>query len=453
MRTALVATVFVLAAGAALLAQSPSVHDLIEQLGHEDYEKREAASEALRKVSPRALPQLRLARSQHPDAEVRDRLNKLIPVLSRASDLREILASPLIRLRFEEESLTEVLWRTQQETGILFTMPTLSPERRRKRITLDTGDVLPWEAFYQVMQAAGLEPGDAPCGDEDRALKDLGRSFGPYFFVPLQVPPMKIVECRGPVIRSHLGLVCVTTSGIARAGAGYRLPLTIAVEPRVTIHELGMVVLETVRPDAGAVLITGQFQGARNNFREWTVRQSRRFPRPNEAIWRQRLEVGILPQGPPARVLKLVQGIAHLRLVTPSRDLARFSLSPGREVTATRSTRDGGNLRFLHLAADLEGSWSMEIEATHPVRGAWAEPGGGNLDERDLNSPFSMFDRTGNPIPMLAGSFQARDETRCTYRLRFAGTPEQYGPVELLYTGRRHVRLEVPFEFRDLPLP
>jgi hypothetical protein len=455
MRAALLATVCVLAAAATLLAQPPTVRDLVAQLGDDDFDKREAATEALARAGPRILPQLRLARMSATDPEVRLRLNALIPALSARQDRDEALASRLLRLRFAEEPLGEVLRRTGEETGIPFTLPTLPPERLAQPITLDTGDVLPWEAFYRVLEATDLEPTRAPFvdGDPDEAIKVFDNGAEPRYFCPLRLRPLKLVAGSGPIARSHHGLVCVTTPGVVRKGTDYELPVTIAVEPRATIRELERVVFHTVRTDQGEEVWVGSQRGAGHKFREMTFRYPGFWRPPVETLWRQRMLFPIRPERPGTRSLARVQGTAILRLVTPARDLARIALRPGRDHERVILTRDGGLLTLGPVVADTEGSWTIHIEATHPVRGAWAEPGGGELDDRDLSCPFTMIDHGGEIVPMLKGSCHAPDETRCTYHLRFTGTPAQYGPVELLYTGRRHVRVEVPFEFRALPWP
>jgi len=68
----------------AMLVADPKAEDisaLIKQLGHDDFNKREAASEAIGKKGPGVIPQLKEA-SKSTDAEVADRAGRLITQLS-----------------------------------------------------------------------------------------------------------------------------------------------------------------------------------------------------------------------------------------------------------------------------------------------------------------------------------------------------------------------------------
>src|SRR5439155_26010658 len=82
----------------------PTVEQLIERLGSSDFPTREAASRGLSKLSAAALPILRKAQD-HPDAEIRRRLEELIPELEG----RVALEPRRVTLKASNRPLKEIL--------------------------------------------------------------------------------------------------------------------------------------------------------------------------------------------------------------------------------------------------------------------------------------------------------------------------------------------------------
>src|SRR5947209_6032323 len=109
---------FLEAAGAVLLLSmallaaedTPEIPRLVEQLGDDSFDLREAASKALDKIGEAALPHLRKA-LQSADLEVRQRASKLVEVIAaraRAATL-DLLERAGIEMELGGESFDQIV--------------------------------------------------------------------------------------------------------------------------------------------------------------------------------------------------------------------------------------------------------------------------------------------------------------------------------------------------------
>ncbi len=134
------------------LADTPSagtsIEQLIEQLGHPDFRKRDRAGQLLEAEGPKALPELRKAMG-HPDAEIRRRVADLIPKI----ELAVTLAPKHVSLKVSGKTLKEVCDEISKQTGYKIESWPADP---RKAYTFDFDNLTFWEALDRVCQEAGL---------------------------------------------------------------------------------------------------------------------------------------------------------------------------------------------------------------------------------------------------------------------------------------------------------
>lgn len=121
-----------------------SVEKLIEQLGNEDFEVRDAASKAIEQLGPEALPVLRVARN-HPDPEIRRRVEKWIPEF----ELAAFVAPRRITLDAKSALPGSVIEELARQSGYKLKL-TKNAAASQKPLNLKLDHVTFWEAFDRI---------------------------------------------------------------------------------------------------------------------------------------------------------------------------------------------------------------------------------------------------------------------------------------------------------------
>ena len=104
------------------------VAELIRALGSDDYQEREAASNALGTLGAPALDALRKA-SLDPDPEVRGRAFVLVQLIESRLETHSVTAPQKLRLQYKDVPLTEALADLGKKTGFgLNLMPDILPD-------------------------------------------------------------------------------------------------------------------------------------------------------------------------------------------------------------------------------------------------------------------------------------------------------------------------------------
>jgi hypothetical protein len=159
-RTLLLPVVVLLAAGVNLCrAEEPNLktvapEELINQLGGNDFVRREQAAKELQARGPAVLPALRKA-AQHKDREVRRQVADLILTLEAI----EVVAPKRVTLAAAKQPLSAILKDIEKQTSYL-----VEEEERNddKRYTFEMKDVPFWEALERIRRETGcvLDRGD-----------------------------------------------------------------------------------------------------------------------------------------------------------------------------------------------------------------------------------------------------------------------------------------------------
>ena len=133
--------------GAERPAAPPTIETFIEQLGSREFRAREAAAKALAARAEEALPAMRKAR-QHPDLEIRKRLEQLIADAERVA----ILAPQRVTMKFEGP-LKEALGELSRISGYRID---LQGGAQKQFVAIDVTNVTFWEALDRLSAQAGL---------------------------------------------------------------------------------------------------------------------------------------------------------------------------------------------------------------------------------------------------------------------------------------------------------
>jgi hypothetical protein len=455
---------------ACVLAGPPSsVSDILQRLGDVDFAVRETAQADLFLLEPSALPEL-VAALKHPDPEVRRWVRAVLPGLRNQERVEQTLRPHLVRLQYINATLEDILFDAAEQTGIALHPPDLSLERRWQRFTFDTGELPPWEALYRVLQVTGLRPEPAfytePVTPEEEPLRARARFMwarrGRSMLPNLETSPLRLQDAPIPdgTVRSVRGPLCIEAGPVPGTRVEYpepfrelSLPLTFQLEPRYAFRGIASISLDEIRDEHGQRLPSVyRAHDPVLNIDYFTV--PRNLDDNDRGRWwyRRAFTLAIQTLAKPSRKLEVVRGRVALGVLGPAEDLAKVQLVPGTIPDAV-ATADGGQMRVTKAENDGEGTWTLEITLTHPEAGGWVGIGTEALLERSSNHPIRLLDGKGRAIRMGGGLIDNRNEHVSLIRVTFVATEDQDGPATLIYTGRRPIDLEVPFELRNIPLP
>src|SRR5262249_1411901 len=209
-------------------AATPTVAQLVEQLASSSFPVREAAVKALEDRGPEVLPELRKALT-HPDAEVRRRLQELVPVLERAT----ALAPKRVSLHLTNRPLREALDEINKQTGYQITLQQNS-DRDRLVYSFDFDQLTFWEAIDQLAEAGHL--GLQPRYNETLSLNHPER-FSPYLH---RTGPFRLVANGFEHTRS-VDFTEVPRNGVdpGQQTDTLHFSFSVSAEPKLRILETG----------------------------------------------------------------------------------------------------------------------------------------------------------------------------------------------------------------------
>lgn len=128
--------------------KEPTTEQLIAQLGHKTFAVREKAMVALRAKGPVVLPDLKKALAG-PDAEVRERLQVLIPELEKVA----ALTPKKVTLNEKQQTVTAIAKNIEAQTG--FKMSVHVTNTKNELFDIECKDLPFWEAMHLVQERTG----------------------------------------------------------------------------------------------------------------------------------------------------------------------------------------------------------------------------------------------------------------------------------------------------------
>jgi hypothetical protein len=179
-----------------------------------------------------------------------------------------------------------------------------------------------------------------------------------------------------------------------------------------------------------------------------------------------------VPEG--VKKLKELRGSVGAEVLTPPQPLITVA-DILNAVDKTVAGNDGGSVKVLEVKRDDKGQVVLRVVVEKPPtrQSAFAPampvvflPGGGvagdggigglleanNAAMNAIGEFLSLVDDKNQPFKLIAAEDQAHDNQTNEYRLTFqqpSGAPK---PAKLLYSGRRHTTIDVPFVLKDVLL-
>ncbi len=415
-----------------------AVEQLVQQLGDNDYRKRDAASHALQIAGVRALPALRIALS-HTDAEVRRRASELIPAVEAAV----LLAPKRITFKTVNKPVKDAFAELIRQTGYQIEYNVNDPSRL---YSFDFKDAPFWEAVEKISRATGLVIQQGYGDDHIRLYQQ--NAYAPY------------VHTEGVFRFTATGFNQNRNIDFSLAGKGaaplnrngsLTLQFSVCIEPRMALLGVGEPHLEAAYDNEknsmlvppvnnnelfnGNVLLSGR----------WT---SGKYGNGNRMFSTQ-TQANLLRASEQATTVKVVRGTLPIMLLVNQKPVVvaeKILEAKGKKTTI-------GSTQFQ--IEDVTEQPGKQYQIKMVV----------NEDLKDNPNDYSWMNSLVQRIELQdekGGKFQitgsqwdnsAQNHVAMTLTFTTAGGAKAEAPTKLIYhtwTTEQHV---IPFEFKDLPLP
>ena len=430
---------------------------LVEGLGSSRYLERESSEAALNRLGREALPSLRAATGAK-DPEIRIRA---AAILTRIEGTLLVDPTPL-SFDFQRAPIAEAFRAINDRSGLSLRLsPENDPGWDGLRLTFRSERPLPfWEGLDALCEAGGFHyvlGGQAQGGARRDPAFPIYRGYA---------PPPRPVSDSGP-FRTHLASVhyqseiqlsrprpapvargdrpaSVEEMGPTSTGATrqFYLQLLIASQPRLSITQNGGPRISEAIDDHGQSLLIPATPA--------TLHRSAGYYgiNPSPLV---RFRVDLAYPEAPGRRIKRIRGTMPLIVATRKPDPLKVVLgqsagqtfrSPDVELTVreVRPARDG-----QPAAIDLT---IKSVGGAGPI--GEVDPMAARLESPQQQ--LEVLGAQGEPIPWFPSSTSFDGEqTRMTLSMVAQGAPVK--PTALAYHGIIRGPAEVPFEFRDVPIP
>ena len=415
----------------------PAVQKLIEQLGDDDFHVREEASRQLKAVGIPALPALRKALA-HPNAEVRRRAGELLPALETAA----VLAPKRITFKTADKPIKDAFDEVARQTGYHIEYNVNDPSRL---YSFDFHDAPFWEVVDKLGRSAGLVL-QANYGDDHVRLYPQD-GYSPYvsYAGAFRFSATAFSQYRG----IEFGL---TSSGAPRPQArtdSLTLMFSVFVEPKMAILGVGGPHLDSAYDDEHhSMLPPVNADDLLNNpqlNRRWTAGRFGNGGR----LYSTQTQANLQRPSAQAATAKVVRGTLPVTLLVEEKEsVVTDRLAEAKGVKATVGTTQ-------FVVEDVAEQPNKQVTVKLSVSDDT------NSDPNDyswVNSLYQrirLLDAKGNPMQLYQNGVSAQSASRAEMQMTFGaiGGAKPEPPGKLVYETWVTRQEEVPFEFKDLPLP
>jgi hypothetical protein len=414
-------------------AASSQIEALIEQLADRDYHRREAASKALATFGTDALSHLQKARS-HPDPEVRRRLDELIPPL----EAKLLLAPKRVSLHLKNRPIHEAIDELTRQTGYKFAGVDHVGGKTDKLVYTFDFDNLPfWQAMDRVCDAGGFVLQQNYYGDDSLRLFRQAESYVPFVSYD---GPFKVIATGFHYSRSNQFAHIIRTQPAQQNSESLQVNLTLAVEPKLPILKLGFVRLSAAEDDQKQSMLPGGTEvGAMGGARSYYSGGYRSYV--------QQTQAALLLPSRTSRTVRILKGLIPVTLLADQKPavVTNHVLSEkGKKLTAGAATF------FLEDITELAGK-------QYQIKMSVAEESKDGPDDwtriQSLQQRIEIQDDKGKKEQFYFNSIGTNGVNNAQYTITIQPTANAGPPARLVYYAWVLMEHEVPFEFRDLPLP
>lgn len=442
MRTVLLLTVL---AGACLTALAPgqtppaqttppsNFDSWIEQLGDEDFRKRDQAVQLLQAQGAAALPALRKA-INHPDLEIRRRALELIPTL----EMLAVLAPRRITYKAVNKPLQDIFNEITRQTGLKVEFWANNPQQS---YSVDFRDKTFWEALDMLCRDANLVVQNG-YGD-DRIRLNQQNGYVPYLVHQgaFRFTANNIHQARS----IDLSLVN-RDAGPGQKHESLTFGFTVFVEPRLSILGMGEVKLTSAYDNENNSLLTEQSapdpEAVWMAARRWS---SGRYGNRSNTI---QTSVNLRRVSEKASTIKVLRGSVPVNLLAEQKPVVLAEKVLG--VKGKKMKVDTTSF-ILHEVVELP---TKQIQVKISITEE-------NKDSNDFSWMNTMYqrlqllDEKGTPFQTYGTSWGNSGPNHVDLTLTFGQPANGKGepPSKLVFMSWNTVTHLLTFEFKDIPLP
>ena len=448
--------VLILMAGGSPSESNPVA--LVNDLGSSRFNQREAAEKSLGLMGRIALPALRAALSNK-DPEIRSRAALIVNRIEGS-----LLVEPtMVTLDFSESLLPDALATINQRSGLRLSLTPDGPGvwLGRRLSVREDGAIPFWKAIDSICEAGQLhyvfggqsdfEHGDSTFGLYDGFASSQGMfsDHGPF---RVQLASLRyeselhLSTERAKVEKARSGEIGRDSSLKPRelASKQFFLQMLVGAEPRLSLAPAGAVkLLEAVDDQGHSLVIPGQDEIVNHDSGYLGVNSS--------PLIHLRVDLAY-PERSGSR-LKKIKGAIPVIVSTRRPEPIEIPLNDASGKSFTQNTVKL-SVGELHLGGpDQAATIELSIKVADDQNRS-TDLNGDNGDLRSIASPqqLEVVDAAGRMIPWFpSSSFFNGEEAKLTLTLLDRGMPMV--PTLIRYHEVIRNRTEVPFEFRNLPLP
>ena len=411
---------------------------LIEQLGSDAWAARQAAHERLVALGAAAEEQLRRAARESADAEVRTRCDTVLAQIAEG----RLIGPTLVTMHLANVSPRLAFEELGRSAGI-----DLGPQHasfwnvRRPNVTIDAEGVPFWEVVGQIRHQCGLDVDASGVG-------------GLYVMMPSG--PGAPTAVSGP-FRVRATRITRTLSVDLATGAmpasDFSVTLSIAAEPKMRISSIGrQPKIEVAEDEHGTSLLPPGAPGAGPNGAPILIAaRPMDVPSRAAAVWTTAARLRYPAGGAGKRIARL-RGATSCNVVIRSDTLEIPDILNASDLTRPIDGARGGHDGELTVKScrKVGDFYELKLALTAPADAAGAQVV--LKAARRGTDGVKILDGTGREMnAVTTNTSTSGTRTELTLRVH---APGGGAPSKLVWQVPTDVReLEVPFEFKDLPLP
>jgi hypothetical protein len=420
--------------------EAPPIEKLVEQLGSGSFPARERAMKLLRDRGPAALPALRKALDSK-DEEVRKRAEALIPPL----EIEEALLPKRVTLAKVDSALT-ALDAINKQTGYKVTFDGKVPVNLKEPINV--ADVSFWDTIDQLGKRAGARPFANTEGSVYLQTSGTGSPF---------------TNLRGPFRLEATWFHEDRDLAFDRGGPGgvrnHRLTLSVSVlaEPRLTFLKVGPARVEEALDSDGKSLLEATPPAPEPPLTKGgAARKARAAPRPasdmaapgrgqfrGESTWFS--DVRLRRASETAKTAKVIRGAIPVKTVLIRRPV--IVTTKLMESTGTSFRAGQESLQITRI--ENQGGGSIQVQLQIPYDR--------NMDWSQVEKWYHRFHVEDDAGHRFQDHGRGSQSNGMQYHISmYYGPPNGKAvgpPTKLIFEDWVVHDHEIPFEFRDVPLP
>jgi hypothetical protein len=412
---------------------TPTVEQLINQLGSRDFRVREAANKTLAGRGMAVLPALQRAR-KHKDPEVRRRVEALASPLEAAA----LVAPKRVTLHLKDRPVREAVLEIAKQTGYkieLWPEARFNGDREKRLYSFDLDRLPFWEALDRVAAAGGLVLQQMWGSDAIRLqFEDSHEQF-------VYQAGMFRVAAQSFHYNRNLQFGVMPRNGPMQQpqhNESLTLNFQIAGEPSMPLLGVGQAKVTEAVDDQNNSLVPPV--DGMNQFAHYVnYGFNRGFSLPGN--------LGLAGPGRTARKVKLLRGAVPVTLLREQKPLITIEpilKAKGKKFKAGNTEMTVEDVTKVN---DANYQIKMRVSESSPATAGdytWAN---------SLSQRMELLDAKGARYQSwgYGGSF-GQNEVNGTFNFGNNGNPIG-APVKLVYHQWVTLQHHVVFEFRDLPLP